>query len=162
MTQLGMQPIHEYRYGSAARQRAVLLLMLACFALVSLVALFVSRWSEFGLPTQTLGVVLLVFVLFTVRAQLTRILFRCQIYPHMLAMRTLLGMRKIGWERIVEVRRLWLPQLSGRTRWACTVYTLSRRGTPVPAYLFDDQLEHADAALQDVVARTPHAQHTNI
>jgi hypothetical protein len=154
--------IHEYRYGRAARQRAALLLALACFVLILLVGMLIRSWSWLGVPTKMLGIALLITVLFTIRAQLGRLVFRCRVYPDHLYMFTPLGSRTISWKRIVEVRRLSLPQISGPKRWACAVYTLSNSGTSMPAYVFDDQLEHADAALHDVVQHTPHAQHINI
>lgn len=157
-----ISPIHEYRYGSAVRQRAALLLVLACFVLLMLAGVLIRSWTWLGLSTKLLGIVLLITILFTIRAQLGRLVFRCRMYPDHLYIFTPFGSRKIWWERIVEVRRLSLPQFSSRKRWACAVYTQSKSGTTIPTYVFDDQLEHADAALHGVVQHTPHAQHTHI
>jgi hypothetical protein len=155
-------PQSEYRYSEEARQRALLLLAIIGFVLTGLVIYLFTSWPFLSLPTKALGILLLVGMLFTLRAQLTRLVFRFRLYPNQFELKMLFGNRTMPWEQIVEVRRLKVPQLGGKPRWACTVYTLSRTGTSLPTYLFDDQLQNAEQALQDVVQHTPHARKTNV
>lgn len=151
--------IVEYRYEAGTRQRAGLLAALAGVLCISLIGGLALRWAELGWGTRGLGLALLVMLLFTVRSQLGRALYRCQVTPDALRIAAPLSNRVVPWAAIVEVRRLKLPQLSGSARWACTVLMQGRPATPTPIYLFDNQLADADALLDTIVRRTPQAQH---
>lgn len=157
-----VQPTTEYRYSAAARQRARLWLGIGAFVSVSFLVVFLTRWGELNLLAQVLGLVLLIGLLFTVRGQLARLTYRCVIWPDRLEINAPLAKRTIPWQAIVEVRRMILPRFGGEERWACTVLTRGRSGNAIPTYVFDNQLEGAEAALREIVRHTAHAQHVNI
>ena len=157
-----MQDVREYRYGRAARQRAVIMAALSSLVLVGLLGVLITRWAEFSVAMKIPGAMLLLILAFTVRAQIARIVYRCHISAERLQIIAPLSSRSIPWANIVEVRRIMLPQVSRERRWACTVLTRNARGGALPTYVFDSQLEDADAALHDVVQHTPQAQHTNV
>jgi hypothetical protein len=156
------QRLLEYRYGSNARQRAALWFGISSFVLIGLVAALLVQWTNLGWLTKSLGVLFLIGLLFTIRAQFARLTYRCCLLPDQIRIVAPLSNRSVSWSSIVEVRRLVLPQLGGQQSWACTVFTESRRGNAVPIYLFDHQLEQAEDALQQIVRHTPHARHTNV
>ena len=156
------QLVGEYSYSAAARQRAMLWLVLSNVLMVVLLGVIIVRWSELGLGTKALAGLLFVGLLFTARAQLARFTYRCQLWPTEVRIVTAVNTRVISWASIVEVRRMNLPQFGDQQRWACTVLTKSPRGTALPSYLFDNHLEQAEAALQHILRLTPHAQHTNV
>jgi hypothetical protein len=156
------QNAQEYRYGPDARRRAALLLALSVAMSVGFIAVLAVRRTEFGAFTQAIAVVLLLSLLFTMRAQLARITYRCRILPDQVQVIAPLNRRSIPWATIVEVRRMSLPQTGKQGGWACAVFTRSRRGTSLPTYLFDHQLVRAEDALRQIVLHTPHARHTNI
>lgn len=157
-----MQQSLEYRYGSNARQHAALWFGISSFVLIGLVVALVTQWPNLGWLAQALGILFLIGLLFTARAQFARLAYRCYILPDRIRVAAPLSNRSVAWSSIVEVRRMVLPQLGGRQTWACAVFTESRRGNAVPIYLFDHQLEQAEDALQQIVRHTPHARHTNI
>jgi hypothetical protein len=156
------QDAREYRYGKNVRQRAALLLALSVAMGLGFIAVLALRRTEFGAFTQGIAVVLLLSLLFTMRAQLARITYRCRILPDHVHVIAPFVTRAIPWDAIVEVRRMRLPQTGKDQGWACAVFTTSRRGTALPTYLFDYQLVQAEDALQQIVLHTPHARHTNI
>ena len=156
------QVLREYRYGQEARRRAALWLTLSAFMFVGFVLVLAIRGSEFGGFTQGIAVVLILCLLFTMRAQFARLTYRCRMLPDQVQVIAPLGNRSIPWTTIVEVRRMALPQARDQKTWACTIFTESRRGSTIPTYLFDSQLEQADDALQQIVLHTPHARHVNI
>ena len=151
-----------YRYSAIVRRRALLWGILSCMLCLGLFGVLVLRWADFSWGTRTLGVVLLLILLFTVRAQLGRVLYRCYIEPDRLRIVAPLARRAIAWTQVSEVRRMKLPQVSSSERWACTLQVSGSGRSAMPVFVFDDQLEDAEAALHDVIQRTPHAQHTNI
>jgi hypothetical protein len=152
----------EYRYGQKTRQRAYLWLGLSSLLFVGLLVVLIGRWAEAELLTKGFAGVLLIALLFTIRAQLARITYRCRILPEQLQVIALFNNRSIPWANITEVRRMILPQLGSQRPWACTVLTHSRHDTAIPTFLFDHQLEHAEDALREIVRYTPHARHTNV
>lgn len=157
-----MQQSFEYRYGSKARRHAALWFGVSSFVSIGLVAALVAQRTSLGWSAQALGVLFLIGLLFTVRAQFARLTYRCYILPDQIRVVAPLSNRSVVWSAIIEVRRIALPQLGGRQTWACTVFTESRRGSAVPIYLFDYQLEQAEDALQQIVRHTPHARHINV
>ena len=154
--------VKQYRYGATVRQRALVWGSLSSLLGLGLLGVLVIRWADFSWGTRAMGLVLLVILLFTIRAQLGRVLYRCYIEPDRLRIVAPLAKRVIPWAQISEVRRLKLPQMSSYERWACAVQLQGRDRSAVPVFVFDDQLEDAEAALQDVILRTPQAQHTNV
>lgn len=156
------QQVKEYRYGARARQKAAFLLGVSLLFVLVLIGILLVRWNHLRFVAQIVGLLLLVVQLFTIRSQLGRLQYRCRILPDHLQIVAPLNHRVIPWSEIVEVRRMTLPQFAHQRRWACTVLTHSRRGTPIPTYIFDDQLERAEDALREIVQATPHAQHVNI
>ncbi|MDP9312201.1 MAG: PH domain-containing protein [Chloroflexota bacterium] len=154
--------VKQYRYSSAVRQRALIWGALSGILCLGLLGVLVVRWADFSWGTRMMGLTLLLILLFTIRAQLGRVLYRCYIEPDRLRIVAPLAKRIIPWTQISEVRRLKLPQMSSYERWACTVQLQGRDRSTVPVFVFDDQLEDAEAALQDVIRRTPQAQHTNV
>lgn len=156
------QDVREYRYGDVARRRAALWLMLSAFMFVGFLAVLAFRRADFGGFTQGIAVVLLLCLLFTMRAQFARLTYRCRILADRVQVIAPLSNRSIAWTRIVEVRRMALPQAQATQSWACTIFTESRRGSTLPTYLFDSQLEQSEDALQQIVLHTPHARHINI
>lgn len=154
--------VKQYRYSATVRQRALLWGGLSSMLCIGLLGVLVLRWAEFSWGTRSLGVMLLLVLLFTIRAQFGRALYRCYIEPDRLRIVAPLARRVITWTQVSEVRRMKLPQFSSYERWACTLQVGRAGRTPMPVFVFDDQLEDAEAALQDVILRTPHAQHANI
>lgn len=150
-----------YRYGAAVRQRALLWGVLSSLLCLGLLGVLVLRWADFTWGTRSLGIMLLLMLLFTVRAQFGRVLYRCYMEPDRLRIVAPLARRSIPWGQVSEVRRMKLPQFSTTERWACTLQVRREGRSPVPIFVFDDQLEAAESALQDVIQRTPQAQHTN-
>ena len=155
-----MKEVYEYRYSQPSRRRAMLLAVGSAAVLVVLLALLLQQWSVWSWPSRILGVVLIGALFATLQAQVNRLSFRCYLLDEQAELTAFLMRRTIPWQDVVEVRRVQARQVGGERRWACTVYTRSRRGTTLPTYMFDDQLEQADAALAEVVRRTPHAVHT--
>ncbi len=120
------------------------------------------RWAELSAGARSLGVILFIALLFTVRGQLARGVFRCLIEPeHLRIVAPLVG-RSIPWDSIAEVRRMKLSQFGAPERWACTLLVRRSRASLTPVFAFDDQLEAAEEALQEVIRRTPHARHINV
>lgn len=156
------QDSREYRYGQVARKRAALWLTLSAFMFVGFVVVLATRGAEFERFTQGIAVVLMLCLLFTMRAQFSRLTYRCRILPDRVQVIAPLNNRSIPWTTIVEVRRMTLPQANDQKTWACTIFTESRRGNAIPTYLFDSQLEQSEDALQQIVLYTPHARHINI
>lgn len=156
------QELREYRYGETARRRAGLWLALSAVMFLGFVTVLAVRGGEFEAFTQGIAVVLLLCLLFTMRAQLSRLTYRCRILADGVQVIAPLSNRSIPWNTIVEVRRMTLPQTGNQKTWACTVFTESRRGSTLPTYLFDSQLEQAEDALQQMVLHTPQARHMNI
>lgn len=150
-----------YRYSKAARRRALLLLGLGAALFLGLSAVIVGRWADLNLVAKALGGVLLLILAFTIRGQLGRYAFRCRLGPEQLEISAPLNRRRIAWSEVEEVRRMALPQVGAGKRWACTLRLRSTRSA-VPVYMFDDQLEQAENALQDIARRTPQAQHVGI
>ncbi|HEX6288486.1 MAG TPA: hypothetical protein VFZ66_04805 [Herpetosiphonaceae bacterium] len=156
------QRAQEYRYRQPTRQRAALWLVLSTVLAVGLLAVLIAQWAAFDLATRGVAAILLIILLYTIRAQLARLTYRCRILPDRIEVIAALNNRTIPWTNIVEVRRLNLPQFGRKPAWACTIFTRSRHGNPAPTYLFDHQLDQAESALREIVSATPHAQHTNI
>lgn len=156
------QPIKEYRYGSAARRRAALFLGLSVLLIVVLLGVLATRWADLGGIGKVVGLFLLVLQLFTIRGQLARLTYRCQITPDALRLVAPLNNQTIAWREIMEVRKMPMPQFGSQGRWACTIFRRGAAGHPIPTYLFDDQLEDPEDALREIAQRTPEARHTNI
>ncbi len=154
--------VEEYRYSEPVRRRAIMLAGASAIVFVVLLALLMEQWAIFSWPTRLLGIFLVITLLFTVRAQVLRALFRCRITPEGVEIVSPPTQRMIAWSDIAEVRRLAMRQVGGGQRWACAVYTRSHRGTMLPTYLFDDQLEDAEQALASVMRHTPHATHKDL
>lgn len=152
----------EYRYSQAAQRRAALLLGLSMIVTISLLVVLSTRWADINVLARTLGLFLALSLIFTARAQLTRLTFRCQVWPDRLQIVAPLGNRRIAWDDVVEVRRMSMPGLGQQRRWACTLLVRGRRDHPLPVFVFDDQLADAESALRDVVRHTSHAQHVNV
>lgn len=156
------QPYAEYRYSTAARKRALLWLIASGLFGISLVVVLVTQWAGLTLFARFVGVALLLILLLTIRAQSSRLIFRCIIWPDRLQLIAPLGNTLINWQEVHEVRRVGLLQASGERRWACALMTRTARGTARPIYVFDDQLEHAEEALRAIVQHTPQAEHVNV
>ncbi len=151
-----------YRYGLAARRQAALMLGLALLALLLLVWALGTNWARLRGWSKLFGPLLMVILLFTLRAQLSRLRFRLLIMRDAVDIVAPLQHRHVTWSTITRVHRMHLPQFGRNPRWACTIYLPSSRGTAVPLLLFDNQLDGADEALIQVVAHTPAAQHTGV
>ncbi len=149
----------DYRYGVAARRQATGMLVLALLALLLLLWALITNWARLGGWSKVFGPLLVIILLFTLRAQLGRLRFRLRITPDAIDIDAPLQRRHILWSTIAKVQRMGLPQFGRQPRWACTIYLTSRRGTAMPVLLFDNQLEQADEALAQVIAHTPQAQH---
>jgi hypothetical protein len=150
--------IKEYRYGTKVRQRAVLLCGLSVVAFVGLVFVLVQLWSAYGWSSRLIALFLAVVLLFTVRAQLGRVFYRLQIGLDSISVLAPLANRTVQFDRIVEVRRTKLPA-GIKQRWAGTLLVRNATGSATPVFLFDNQLEGAEEALQQLVGQTPNAQH---
>ncbi|MBA3945252.1 MAG: hypothetical protein H0X37_11900 [Herpetosiphonaceae bacterium] len=149
----------DYRYGAAARRQAAGMLVLALLALLLLLWALVTNWARLGGWPKLFGPLLMIILLFTLRAQLGRLRFRLHITGDAVEIDAPLQHRRVRWSIITKVHQMGLPQFGRQPRWACTIYLTSRRGTPMPVLLFDNQLEQADEALAQVIAHTPQAQH---
>lgn len=156
------QKMIEFRYGQQAQRRAILLLGLSLLVCISLVVVLVTRWADLSTIARTLGMLLLLILLFTVRAQLARRAFRCQLWPDRLQIVAPLSKRVIAWDDVVEVRRMQMPGIGSQRRWACTLLVSGRRGNPLPVFVFDDQLADAERALEQVAQHATHAQRVNV
>lgn len=156
------QNVTEYRYSREARRRAVLWLVLSALVSMSLLVALVTNWNELNTLARTLGLLFVITLLFTLRAQLTRVTYRCQLWPDRLDLVALLSKRTIVWHDVIEVRRMRVPRMSGPTHWACTLLVRSKRGNPLPVFIFDDQLADAEAALHEIGRYAPQAKHINI
>jgi hypothetical protein len=154
-----MSVIHEYAYGTVARQRAVLLIIACSATLAVLLGVLTQQWNDWGWPSRALGVVLVLGLAGTARAQLARRRFRCRLFPDRMEVQGLLTTSTVWWRDIVEVRRVAVRQVGGERRWACTFRTRTARGTTVPVYVFDDLLDGAEEAWATIVRSTPHAEH---
>ncbi len=150
--------IMEYRYKTKVRQRAVLWCGLSVVAFVGLTFVLVQLWSEYGWSSRILAVFLLVILIFTIRAQLGRVFYRLRIEPDVIKIFAPLANRAVNLERVTEVRRTKIPT-GIKQRWACTMLLRNATGSSTPVFVFDDQLEGAEEALQRVVQQTPNAQH---
>ena len=156
------QTVTEYRYSDEARRRAVLWLVLSAMVGVSLLVALVTNWNELNTLARTLGLLFVIALLFTLRAQLTRLTYRCQLWPDRLDLVALLSKRTIVWSDVIEVRRMRVPRMSGPTHWACTLLVRSKRGSSVPIFIFDDQLADAETALHAIGRHAQQAKHVNI
>lgn len=153
-----MQETEEYRYGSAARKRAALWCVASSLVAIAWATALAANWASLGAAARISGLVVVLALLLTLRAQLNRMLFRCVITPNALQIVAPFGNRSVPWQTIAEVRQMRLRQLTGQ-RWACVVFMQSVRGPVAPQFIFDDQLAGSDAALRSIVAYTPQAQH---
>lgn len=152
----------EHRYGTLARQRAVLWLGLSSMLWVALLIVIVLRWGDLTIVARVAGILGLISLFFTVRAQIVRMTFRCKLSSDGLRLIAWLGSRTLLWPDVVEVRRISFSRVGRQQRWACAILTRSKRGNVVPNYVFDDQLGDAEAVLYEIVRRTPQAEHVNI
>lgn len=152
----------EYRYSQAAQRRAAQWLALSSLVSISMLVVLVTRWADLNTLARTLGLLLAISLIFTVRAQFTRLAYRCQLHPDRLQIVAPLGNRSIAWADVVEVRRMFLPRVGAQSRWACTLLVRGRSGNALPIFIFDDQLADAEGALRGIVQRTSHAQHVNV
>jgi len=152
----------EFRYSQTAQRRAAQWLALSALVSISMLVVLFTRWADLNILARTLGLLLAISLIFTVRAQLTRLAYRCQLGPDGLQIVAPLSNRSVAWADVVEVRRMILPGVGAQSRWACTLLVRSRRGNPLPMFVFDDQLADAERALRGIVQRTGHAQHVNV
>lgn len=152
----------EYRYSQTAQRRAAQWLAISALVSISMLVVLFTRWADLNVLARTLGLLLAISLIFTVRAQFTRLAYRCQLGPEWLQIVAPLSNRSIAWADVVEVRRMRLPGVGAQTRWACTLLVRGRRGNPLPVFIFDDQLADAESALRGIVQRTSHAQHVNV
>lgn len=150
---------HEYRYGTEARKRAVLLLIACAATLAVLLGVLTQEWNAWGWPSRIFGSVLGLGLLATARAQLARWRFRCRMFADHMELQGLLGSSTVMWRDVTEARRVTVRQISGERHWACTLRLGTARGTDVPLYVFDDQLNGAAEAWATIVRSTPHAVH---
>jgi hypothetical protein len=151
--------MHTFRYSAAARRRAAVLLVVSIVLVIGLLGALITQRVVFGWPSLLAGGVLVLFVLATARAQLSRLTFRCTIDNAQLRLAAFGSAQTFAWERIAEVRRMRIARLGQAHSWACTILTPGRSGNPLPTYAFDHELDDAEQALQLIVDRTPHAQH---
>ncbi len=149
----------EYRYSVAVRRRGIVLSGLGLVLMLGLLGVVTLRWADLSIGTRSIAAVLFIALLFTIRGQLARAVFRCLLEPEVLRIVAPLSGRNIPWNLISEVRRMNLPQVGGRARWACTLLVRTTNSSAMPVFAFDDQLEHAEEALEDVIRRTPQARH---
>jgi hypothetical protein len=154
--------VSEYRYSREAQRRARLWLILSAMVSVSLLTALTTRWADLNTLARTLGLLLVIALLFTIRAQLTRIAYRCQLWPDRLQLVAPLSKRTIAWDDVVEVRRMNVPRVSGPAHWACTLMVRSKRGNSLPVFIFDDQLEEAERALHDIGRHATQARQINV
>jgi hypothetical protein len=149
----------EYRYGAVARKRALLLTIVCAVTFAVLLGVLAQEWTNWGWSSRNFGLVLVLVLLGTARAQLARWRFRCRLFPDRMELQGLLSSSTVFWSDVVAVHRVAARQIGGERRWACTLRTRTARGTDVPVYAFDDQLDGADDAWATVVRSTPHAVH---
>lgn len=131
----------------------MLLAAASAVVLAVLLAFLIQQWAFFGWSTRIVFTLLAIGLALTVRTQVLRLWFRLRFSGEAVQIVTPLSERTIPWQEIVDVRRLAMRQVGGERRWACAVYTRTRRGTILPTYLFDDQLEGAEAAFAAVERR---------
>jgi hypothetical protein len=123
-----------------------------------LIFVLAQLWSVYGWGSRILAIFLALVLLFTVRAQLGRVFYRLQVEPDTLNVFAPLANRTVRLDQVVEVRRTKIPA-GIKQRWACTLLVRNATGSATPVFLFDDQLEDAEEALQQLVGQTPNAQH---
>lgn len=152
----------SYRYGAAARRRAGFLLILTVLVFVLLLVALIAQWSRLDSWTRLLAGVLTIIVATTIRSQFVRMRLELRFTPDAAELHAPSANRRVPWSSIQAARQLGMPQLRGERRWACTVYVPNRRGRALPVLLFDSQLEAADEAWAQVVARTPQAVHQTV
>ena len=97
-----MSVIHEYAYGTVARQRAVLLIIACSATLAVLLGVLTQQWNDWGWPSRALGVVLVLGLAGTARAQLARRRFRCRLFPDRMEVQGLLTTSTVWWRDIVR------------------------------------------------------------
>ena len=158
---VGIETSTIFRYDAPARRRALLLLLASLAAAVLALAMLVTRWSLWGFTTRSVAILLVLAALFAVRAQFARLRFKLILNTESVTVALPWGARTVPWTRIVEVQRINKPEVGrSRRRWACTIWTVEQAGRPHPLYLFDNQMEHAPAALDLIDEHTPDARHT--
>jgi cell division protein FtsB len=159
---MAAQRAQAYRYGPTARRRAVLLLVASVLAFIVLLIFLGQQWATLRVATRIFVGVLALLLVGAARAQAARLRFRCRFLAEHVELSALFGRRTLRWDDVAEVRRLVLRQVGGERRWACTLYVRTPRGTRLPVYLFDDQLDQAEDAFWEVIRCTPHAVHKGL
>lgn len=156
------QQVTEFRYSAASRQRSILWLAVEGVLLLGLIFVLVARWGDLTIGTRILGVLLLLALLFNMQTQFARLQYRCRIWTDRLQISGRSTDKTILWTEIVQIRRVAVPQLGGKPRWAVMLIVRGAHGRTSRVYLFDHQLERADEALKLLVQYTPNAQHVNV
>ena len=149
-----------FQYSAPARRRALLLSIALAITSVALIVILLVGWSQWGLSTRFVGMLLLIALLAGTREQFTRLWWRLVIRADGLTVSAPLRTRVFAWSSIVEVHRIGMPQIGrGNARWVCAILTPGAAENNRRYYLFDSDIEKASTALEFVYRYTPGARH---